>query len=134
LDIQARPQDPEYPLLVYVDAAGSVSSKQRLCRNAGPVELWRRLSNGKPDRDIGDPAQAPKGTYRSAASFDIDDGTDSGNKLIRYPPGSTVEFWAVRPKYKTSTGIIGSPVIKCRRLESPHAFVPVPTPPTPPAG
>jgi hypothetical protein len=35
----AKPQDPEYPTLVYVAASGSVASKQRLCRNAGPVQL-----------------------------------------------------------------------------------------------
>jgi hypothetical protein len=132
LEVQAKPQDPEYPTLVYVAASGSVSSKQRLCRNAGPVELWRRLSNGRPDRDIGVPIKSPRGTYRSEASFNIDDGTDSGP--TSYPPGSMVEFWAVRPKYKTTSGIIGSPIYKCKRLESPHAFVPVPNPLSPPSG
>jgi hypothetical protein len=132
LEVQAKPQDPEYPTLVYVAASGSVSSKQRLCRNAGPVELWRRLSNGKPDRDIGVPGKAPKGTFRSGASFNIDDGFHTGEPTT-YPPGSMVEFWAVRPKYKTSSGIIGSPIYKCKRLESPHVFVPVPNPPPEPA-
>jgi hypothetical protein len=130
LEVQAQPQDPEYPTLVDVAASGTVSSKQRLCRNAGPVQLWRRLSDGRPDRDIGAPGKAPRGTYRSEASFNIDDGFH-GDDPTTYPPGSRVEFWAVRPKYKTSSGIIGSPVYKCKRLESPRVFVPVPNPPPP---
>jgi hypothetical protein len=130
LEVQAKPQDPEYPTLVYVVARGGVSSKQKLCRKAGSVELWRRLSTGSPDRDIGVPMHALPGTFLAEASFNIDDGFHAGDPTT-YPPGSMVEFWAVRPKYKTSSGIIGSPVYKCKRLESPHAFVPVPNPPPP---
>jgi hypothetical protein len=129
LQVQPKPQDPEYPLLVYVVASGSVSSKQKLCRKAGTTEIWRRLSNGSPDRDIGAPQHSAPSSFLAEASFNIDDGNDRGNALTRYPPGSTVEFWAVRPKFKTSSGIIGSPVYKCKRLESPHVFVPVPSPP-----
>jgi hypothetical protein len=73
------------------------------------------------------PSKSPKGTYRSEASFNIDDGFH-GDEPTTYPPESMVEFWAVRPKYKTSSGIIGSPIYKCNRLESAHAFVPVPYP------
>ncbi len=130
LEVQAKPQDPEYPTLVYLVAMGSVSSKQKLCSKAGSVELWRRLSTGSPDRDIGVPMHSSPGTYLAEASFNIDDGFH-GDDPTTYPPGSRVEFWAVRPKYKTSSGIIGSPVYKCKRLESPHAFVPVPNPPPP---
>jgi hypothetical protein len=127
LAVQATPES-DAPS-VDVVATGGVSSKQRLCRKAGSVELWRRLTDGSPDRDIGVPKSSPPGTYRSEAVFNIDDGNGFGNALIRYPPGSTVEFWAVRPKFKTSSGIIGSPILKCQQLESPHVFVPVPNPP-----
>ena len=126
LSVESAPsaEDP----FVYVYASGQASSKQRLCRRAGATELWRRLSNGKPDRDIGDPEPAPANRYRSTASFNIWDGIEKQGP-IDYAPGSTVEFWAVRPKYKTTSGIIGSPIYKCRRLESRHVFVPVPDPP-----
>jgi hypothetical protein len=109
--------------------AGRIYSKQKLCRNRGGVELWRRLTDGSTDHDIGNPIHAQPGSFSFLSVFNIDDGSEFGNVLIRYPPGSTVEYWAVLPKEKRTSGIIGSPIYKCQRFESPHLFVPVPNAP-----
>ena len=109
--------------------SGRIFSKQKLCRNRGGVELLRKLTNGGTDHDIGDPIHSQIGSFGFNSYFNIDDGNGHGNVLIRYPPGSTVEYWAVLPKEKRTSGIIGSPIYKCQTFESPHLFVPVPNPP-----